>query len=894
MLSSLTVAMVAVGATAAPAPSSTLTIGNYRFTGLSETLLRVEPKGPMGFEDRTTFMVVNRTVFSGVPLTNEGTSNGNTIVSSPFYKIILGPTTAPVTPPSCNHPMTGMDAIAPTRAKNFFGGVKVTNRQGCCTACESDSSCTVWVYAGTDSNVSVVDSERDVPGANCWPLVSTGGLRPGSGRELGCSSQGCDLNGPEFPNIAVVGTDGTVLWNATEATAGSKAVCIGKNEQACVTPCFWDKDAKTCQNLNAQANLLHWPSPLATKAYGIMDYPRFYTPPWGTAPAPTGTTVDPALVPTNGYDFRNNVAGDTFVFLLGDTIDTYHASRAEFVKLAGPTPVLPDFAFGTWFTYWHSYTETEAKGEVERWATDNLPIDVWALDMNWRNTSNHQDWYYNHPAIPNLFDNFTDWFAYLKGKNLRTYFNDHPYPVASRNAGGLQTSPEEVAFRWNGLSEWMSRGLTYWWFDHNWGFSIPPPFVNTSITSGHWDGLDNAAWGSHVYFNAVEQFDQRVRDPAGDDFYGGRPMTLTKFGLPDWRPDLPSVFHQESPAQHRFPVWWTGDGVPLQGSVQSMVDCGVHDFKPYVHSDCGGDYRPKDGGDLLRWTAHCAFGTIHRFHGNQHQPWSYDNHTEDVIRDYLNARYKLAPSIIAAGHHAADTGYPFVTRCDMEWPTVEGSYDNNQYLFLNDTLVAPIWNSSTNETARTVWIPPGEWQDAWDGTTVTGPKTITVTQPYEKQPMWHRASGGFVVSTSTPGLRIEEGNWSTLTLDIHAPRVGESVSVERMVVERARHNHPERTYLRFASNGHNATLDITASGNGQPRSWALRLHVRPGQRVVSARLAGRVVPVKHLTAPALGVQPHFPFGGVGANPAPFAGPIAEMILESSAHARSLQLEIESL
>ena len=57
MLSSLTVAMVAVGATAAPAPSSTLTIGNYRFTGLSETLLRVEPKGPMGFEDRTTFMV---------------------------------------------------------------------------------------------------------------------------------------------------------------------------------------------------------------------------------------------------------------------------------------------------------------------------------------------------------------------------------------------------------------------------------------------------------------------------------------------------------------------------------------------------------------------------------------------------------------------------------------------------------------------------------------------------------------------------------------------------------------------------------------------------------------------------------------------------------------------
>jgi hypothetical protein len=29
-------------------------------------------------------------------------------------------------------------------------------------------------------------------------------------------------------------------------------------------------------------------------------------------------------------------------------------------------------------------------------------------------------------------------------------------------------------------------------------------------------------------------------------------------------------------------VWWTGDGVNLQASVQSMVDSGVHGFKPFV------------------------------------------------------------------------------------------------------------------------------------------------------------------------------------------------------------------------------------------------------------------------------------------------------------------------
>ena len=63
--------------------------------------------------------------------------------------------------------------------------------------------------------------------------------------------------------------------------------------------------------------------------------------------------------------------------------------------------------------------------------------------------------HYDHPNTNLLFTNFSEWFAFLKQKKLRTYFNDHPFPVAARGEGGLQTSPEEFAFRWKGLSEWM-------------------------------------------------------------------------------------------------------------------------------------------------------------------------------------------------------------------------------------------------------------------------------------------------------------------------------------------------------------------------------------------------------------------------------------------------------
>ena len=69
-----------------------------------------------------------------------------------------------------------------------------------------------------------------------------------------------------------------------------------------------------------------------------------------------------------------------------------------------------------------------------------------------------------------------------------------------------------------------------------------------------------------------------------------------------------------------------GDWVDLMGSVNTQVDGGIHGFKPYVHSDCGGDHR-YTGGDLVRWVAHCSFGSIMRLHGNDHRPCKFTSNT---------------------------------------------------------------------------------------------------------------------------------------------------------------------------------------------------------------------------------------------------------------------------
>ena len=148
-------------------------------------------------------------------------------------------------------------------------------------------------------------------------------------------------------------------------------------------------------------------------------------------------------------------------------------------------------------------------------------------------------------------------------------------------------------------------------------------------TKDAYEGLSGQVWGSHVYYESTKHAytEHGISD---------RPIALSRDNGPNWRTPQPmeqTLSGAGSPAHHRFPVWWTGDGVPLLASVESMVNEAVHDFRAFVHSDCGGhgnyvdcptgiDGNPSEdkacpspnNAALLRWTAHCVLGTVVRFH----------------------------------------------------------------------------------------------------------------------------------------------------------------------------------------------------------------------------------------------------------------------------------------
>jgi hypothetical protein len=222
----------------------------------------------------------------------------------------------------------------------------------------------------------------------------------------------------------------------------------------------------------------------------------------------------------------------------------------------------------------------------------------------------------------------------------------------------------------------------------------------------------------------------------------------------------------------------------------------------------------------------------------------------------------------------------------MYWPEYNESATNHQYIFLDDILVAPITDSKANVTTRSVWIPPGEWEDAWDGSVVIGPKTITAAQPYERQPMWHRKDGGLIVLADKPTTRVEDQDWSSLTLEVFPSK--SALRTSRAVFERS---SEASTQIVLDSDGDGKVrLEIGNSQDGTAREWVVRVHLRPNQHVTHTSVDGLALESSGVRLlEAAGSDDFFPLAGAGSAPPQKAGPVAEVQVPKGSHARVIEI-----
>jgi len=166
--------------------------------------------------------------------------------------------------------------------------------------------------------------------------------------------------------------------------------------------------------------------------------------------------------------------------------------------------------------------------------------------------------------------------------------------------------------------------------------------------------------------------------------------------------------------------------------------------------------------------------------------------------------------------------------------------------------------------ARRVWIPEGEWVDAWTGERVRGPRSVQVQAAAAVTPMFLRAGSLFVLA---PEMRhTGEKPWDPLTLDVYphpeVPAPGELYEDDG-ISNAYRDGAFRRTPLeaRVEPGGKLVTVTVAPAAGGYPgaleaRAWAVRLHVPPGMgKVRQVRVDGRPVEGWRLVSRGLAPTP---------------------------------------
>jgi len=538
-------------------------------------------------------------------------------------------------------------------------------------------------------------------------------------------------------------------------------------------------------------------------AWAIADTPRMIPASWGYNLEPTNNTDN---YNTDGWDL-NNDSPDIYVFLPNGNL---RRLRSDFNALTGPTQLLPLHALGVWDSRYYEYTAQTALQQIQNYSASNFPLDNLVIDTQWREGGST-----GYVINSNDFPNLPQFFSEAHGSNIWVMFNDHPLPV------GSALSPREVAYRDTGLDSILEDGLDVWWYDRNWSVSLQSPS----------SGLTYTEWGTYVYNWTMY------------DFYPNRrPLIMANVD----NVTAGSWGGAEEIACHRYDFQWTGDIEPgfasLRQEIQNAVNEGIYSDFPYTSCDLGGHVADPTAENYVRWIQYGVLSPIVRPHCTEglplggRMPWLWGEPAESIARYYYDLRYRMLPYLYQLARHNYDTGDPLLKRCDFDYPTYSEASTTTQYLLGDRILVAPIITPGgggvTPAAQGSVWIPPGNWIDAWSGTVYTGPETLLTSAYWGTIPIYIET--GTIIPLAPFMYNTRQMPWDPMTLDTYPDPSNvatNSIYEDDNVSSDYQTAAYRTTALTATANAANQTVTVqimpaqgTFTGAASTRGWFVRIH----------------------------------------------------------------------
>src|SRR5664279_229370 len=342
----------------------------------------------------------------------------------------------------------------------------------------------------------------------------------------------------------------------------------------------------------------------------------------------------------------------TDLYFFGYGRDYREAVRALYA-VSGPTPVLPRFALGNWWSRYHPYTADEYTALISRFHTEGIPLAVSVLDMDWHLVdvdpcygSGWTGYTWNRALFPRP----AAFLRWLHEQGLRVTLNVHPadgvrsyedaYREMSRALGADPEAGDPIAFDvtdprfliayFEVLHRSLERdGVDFWWIDWQSGPHSRIAGIDPLWMLNHFHFLDNARGGR-------------------------RPLAFSRYA---------------GPGSHRYPIGFSGD---------TLVTWASLDFQPsftatasnigygwWSHDIGGHMFGVKDDELATRWVQLGCFSPINRLHStlnpfNSKEPWRFNAIAEAVQSDTLRLRHRLVPYLHTMNERAHSDGRPLV------------------------------------------------------------------------------------------------------------------------------------------------------------------------------------------------------------------------------------------
>lgn len=111
----------------------------------------------------------------------------------------------------------------------------------------------------------------------------------------------------------------------------------------------------------------------------------------------------------------------------------YRETIKAFYKISSPTPLIPRFALGVWWSRYHAYTQQEYLDLMARFKAENIPLTVATVDMDWHWVKDiqhkfgvkYRGWT-GYSWNTELFPDYKAFLNKLKADNLHITLNLHP------------------------------------------------------------------------------------------------------------------------------------------------------------------------------------------------------------------------------------------------------------------------------------------------------------------------------------------------------------------------------------------------------------------------------------------------------------------------------------